>query len=198
MYNDYNLFPTLVCVYDSVFLEDTEKIYPIIKHAEASDQVEYCNLDMGGPSVTSYSTGSFIDTLPDDIKLPLVYKLQHCIDDYCSKQGEQNLGISNSWFNIQYECSALREHAHPGSIISGALYVKAGLGSANLRFKNINPYAMLSHRVRETDYNCSYEEFEPKDGTLVLFPSWLPHSTVENKCKERVVISFNTYLAKNN
>jgi len=192
----YSLFPTLVCVYDSVFMSEVEQIYPIIKQAENEDRVEYCNAQRGGPSVTSYAMGSFIETLPDDIRVPLSQKLQHCIDDYCTKSGEGDLAVANSWFNIQYEGSSLHEHMHPGSIISGALYVKVDDDNANLRFKNINPFWMMSHRVQETEYNCSYEEFEPKNGTLILFPSWLPHSSVANKSKERVVLSFNTTFYK--
>lgn len=195
--HDFNLFPTLVSVYDSIFLDDVQKIYPIIKQTVHDGGVEYCNLQQGGPSVTSYPMGSFFDKLPDEIQVPLLQKIQYCLLDYATKLGESNFRVTNSWFNIQYECSALHEHVHPGSIVSGALYVNVDEGSSSLRFKNINPYAHFSEHVTLTDYNCDYEEFEPKNGTLVLFPSWLPHYSLPNTSKERVVISFNTSFTKN-
>ena len=138
----------------------------------------------------------FFDKLPDIISVPFLNKLQYCLDEYALKLGEHALKITNNWFNIQYECSALIEHVHPGSIVSGALYVNVDERSSNLRFKNINPYAHFSDHANETNYNCFYEEFEPQNGTLILFPSWLPHDSLPNKSKERVVISFNTSLTK--
>ena len=113
-----------------------------------------------------------------------------CVDDYTSKTGLPKNVLSNSWFNIQQPGSVLKRHIHAGgyAVVAGALYLNVDKKSSPLVFENPNPYSLLNTRNQMDHFTI-----KPTDGDLILFPSWLVHSSVEpNMTENRIVISFNT------
>ena len=48
------------------------------------------------------------------------------------------------------------------------------------------------NNIRQTQYNTYNLDFQPQDGLLVLFPSWMRHSVPANQTEKRYTISFNT------
>jgi hypothetical protein len=124
---------------------------------------------------------------------PLMIKIQECINEYIRTHEAYEFDyaseleasvISSSWFNILGKGHKVDRHRHveswddrEGSVVSGAYYPYVDEGSAPLVF------TFPERKVIEMP--CS-------SGSLVIFPSWLDHHTLENKTDKRVTVSFNT------
>ena len=81
---------------------------------------------------------------------------------------------------------------HPGSIISGALYLNVD-ESCKLYVHNPSPYIEFSNKSENTFYNHDNVSLDVSNDELILFPSWLRHGNLSmiNKLDGRVVVSFN-------
>ena len=99
----------------------------------------------------------------------------------------QNLKIGMMWFNISNFGNYNIIHNHQnnldfnngGSIVSGILYLKIPENGGGLNFYN------------PLDINLNHYH-EPKEGQLLLFDSFLPHSVDANLNQEdRISIAFN-------
>ena len=116
---------------------------------------------------------------------PLMMRIQECINEYVRPHEKLEASvISSSWFNILGKGHKVGRHRHvdswdvrDGSVVSGAYYPYVDEGSAPLVF------TFPERKVIEMP--CS-------SGSLVIFPSWLDHHTLENKTDKRVTVSFNT------
>jgi len=100
------------------------------------------------------------------------------------------------WANISKSKNRHAVHMHPNSFLSGVLYLNTPGTPGNIGFKDPRPGAeifafdynedsIFKHRTREV---------EPKEGLLILFPSWLQHGTTRGKfddSDDRISLSFN-------
>ena len=76
-----------------------------------------------------------------------------------------------------------KRHIHPEAIVSGVLYIKLSEASRSANQEEGNLLFPSSHGSRM---------ISPKEGMVVLFPSYLPHETIPLiKDHERVCIAFN-------
>ena len=107
---------------------------------------------------------------------------------------KQTVKIDNMWAIINIGGSANLRHQHGNSTISGAYYVRAPENSGDIVFYDPRPAAVYSHPTVTNPnlLNAQINGIKPKEGALVLFPSYLDHSVNENLSNgERIVISFN-------
>ena len=107
---------------------------------------------------------------------------------------KQKVKISNMWTIINTGGAANLRHQHGNSTISGAYYVRAPKNSGDIVFYDPRPAPVYSHPnvVNPNLLNAQINGVSPKEGALVLFPSYLDHSVNENLSnEERIVISFN-------
>ena len=107
---------------------------------------------------------------------------------------KQVVKINNMWAIINTGGSSNAQHQHGNSNISGAYYVRAPKNSGDIVFYDPRPAPVFSHpNVRGPNLlNAQVNGISPKEGALVLFPSFLDHSVNENLSDdERIVISFN-------
>ena len=116
----------------------------------------------------------------------------------------QNWGIrgllspSNCWYNINTSQNYNLQHDHPGSILSGVLYLKCPENTGPIVF--LNPVSSLINSYIEpyVDYDVSHELASsfticPNQGSLLIFPSWLGHRVDAADYEgERISLSFNT------
>jgi uncharacterized protein (TIGR02466 family) len=82
-------------------------------------------------------------------------------------------------------------HTHPNNFLSGVYYVQT---QATINFHDPRVQtAILRPPVKAlTADNTDQVVVRVRDGTLLLFPAWLPHSVDPNRStRERVSISFN-------
>jgi uncharacterized protein (TIGR02466 family) len=132
-----------------------------------------------------------------ELFVPVKNRLQEYCNNFSSAMGIRNVEIANSWSNIQHPGSKLEFHAHPFSVISGVLYIRADDDSSPISFKNPNPYIdMLDRKDGFTPYTATTYTITPKTGDLLIWAGWLQHgSDVVNRSNERIVVSFNSKFA---
>ena len=107
---------------------------------------------------------------------------------------KQIVKINNMWAIINTGGAANLRHQHGNSTISGAYYVRAPINSGDIVFYDPRPAPIYSHpnTIGSNFLNAQINSISPKEGALVLFPSYLDHSVNENLSNdERIVISFN-------
>ena len=107
--------------------------------------------------------------------------------------GNEVLTINKMWTNIYPPGTFVPQHLHPNCILSGAFYAKAPKDCGNIIFQDPAYIGKVMHN-RGIRYPTQAEKYmvEVDDGLMVIFPSWLPHSTQPNKSTEdRIILSFN-------
>ena len=143
-----------------------------------------------GKSKSSYLINNILDVL----SINLHDKIKVISSSYKKEVGfKMNNQIINSWFNIQKKGTILKEHTHPNSVLSGALYINVDDDSSKIYFHNPNQFLSFCEveEYKECSFNWVY--IKPEQGSLIIFPSWLKHGSNEtkNNTKNRTVISFN-------
>jgi len=109
----------------------------------------------------------------------------------------QEVKITGMWAIINKKNASNSMHIHSNNYISAAYYVRAPKNCGDIVFYDPRFAATYRYpKISKTNkLNSNIVSFQPKEGMLVLFPSYLQHSVNLNKSnKERVVISFNINL----
>lgn len=111
------------------------------------------------------------------------------------------LKITNYWININSTNGYNDAHTHPGSILSGCLYIKVPKENCgSIIFENANAELIESymyHWHKKTDefsdtFSTSWVH-QPMESKCLIFPSWLKHSVKPNLSDDdRISISFNS------
>lgn len=110
--------------------------------------------------------------------------------------------LADGWFHITTDGGFHDAHYHPGCSWCGIVYIalgdtarKPGDGAPN----GVNRfYSPINHGGAYRDYGNKYLEeslldVPPREGMLLLFPSYLLHSALPYRGdRERIVVSFNS------
>ena len=108
---------------------------------------------------------------------------------------EQKVSLQNYWIHATPPGELTQCHDHKPGIFSGVYYVDKPQGSGDLVFVDVNPYHEYSPRLLpgKTDpVRCPEITFNVDEGTMLIFPGWLPHKVPRNEsARRRVSISFN-------
>lgn len=107
-----------------------------------------------------------------------------------------SIHITQSWLNYSNKNESHHKHGHPNSFVSGVLYINADVSKDAIVFCIDENYDRIKFFPQEFNSYNSKEWIVPvQTGALVLFPSNLQHYVppVISE-KERVSLSFNTYL----
>ena len=124
--------------------------------------------------------------------------IENVMNDMNWDKEKQTVKISNMWAIINTGGAANLRHQHGNSTISGAYYVRAPNKCGDIVFYDPRPAPVYSYpNVKSPNFlNAQVNGISPKEGALVLFPSFLDHSVNENESnEERIVISFNIILS---
>lgn len=110
-------------------------------------------------------------------------------DDYTGK-----IVITNMWATIYPKGAYVPEHIHNNSLYSGVYYAKADPYCGDLVFKDPAYISKTMSSKLNSGFPSSdivyTQSVEP--GLMVLFPSWLPHSSQPNDSDtDRIIVSFN-------
>ena len=122
---------------------------------------------------------------------------QHAVA-YCKKLNinQNNLQLSELWINISPKDGFQEYHTHnafgQSFILSGTLYIQSNNNSGDLMLKN----PILNFTNIFPDCNVTPDiRIPPLEGTIVLFPSFLPHCVLPNlSSQKRISISWNIKL----
>ena len=120
--------------------------------------------------------------------------IEQVIADMNWEKQKQSININNMWAIINTGGSANLRHQHGNSTISGAYYIRAPKNSGDIVFYDPRPAPVYTYpkAINPNLLNAQVNGISPKEGALVLFPSYLDHSVNENLSnEERIVISFN-------
>ena len=104
------------------------------------------------------------------------------------------LTITNMWATIYPKGAYVPEHIHNNSLYSGVYYVNAKPYCGNLVFKDPAYISKtMSSKLSNGFPTVPIVHTQlVEEGLMVLFPSWLPHSSQPNESDEdRIILSFN-------
>lgn len=110
------------------------------------------------------------------------------------KIGCNTFRITALWANIVMPRTGHRMHSHPNNLLSGVYYVQTHDGADTINFHDPRSQTgIIRPPITElTAENTDQVVVKVKNGTLLLFPAWLPHSVDANTSnKARISISFN-------
>jgi uncharacterized protein (TIGR02466 family) len=102
--------------------------------------------------------------------------------------------ITGCWANINAVGACHRIHSHPNNFLSGVYYVSTRPGADTINFHDPRiQTGILRPPVTElTAANTDQVVIRIRNGTLLLFPSYLQHSVDANRSNApRVSVSFN-------
>jgi len=150
------------------------------------------------------TSGGFTDELNDLI----ITRLSQYLDQYINslpqpkniRESTQYLDktryMFDAWCNVNQQGAENREHSHSGYLASGCAYFQA-TGTGPIEFIPQNTLYKLTNPA--WPYH-GMSVYEPEDGDLILFPSYLLHKVHPNpSTRERINMAFNVnYHRKHN
>lgn len=102
--------------------------------------------------------------------------------------------MTGCWVNLNAPGAAHRVHTHPNNYLSGVYYVQTAEGANLIYFHDPRPQSgiMRPPVTALTSVNADQAVVTVSNGTLLLFPAWLPHSVPANESRDlRISVSFN-------
>ena len=168
-----------------------EEMYKFIKNSQMKDQVGINKSNIKGWHSKDFDLNDRI--VQNFIKL-ISPKIEQVFIDMNWNSQNQQVKINNMWAIINTGGSSNAQHQHGNSNISGAYYVRAPKNSGDIVFYDPRPAPVYFHPNAKSPnlLNAQVNSVSPKEGVLVLFPSYLDHSVNKNLSNdERIVISFN-------
>lgn len=189
---DLVVFPTLINYVEDFLTENQCK--DIIKFVRKKKYKAHTALE--GDSISNHG-------LEDTLILDIKKNVKSCknieddlfifINEYINKVKLKPVTFTNSWVNFQKKGSRLLPHTHPGNSISGVIYLNVDQDSSYITFNNPNPFSAFMNKSGDSIFNYDFQNILPKTGSLIIFPSWLQHSSglSVNQSEERVALSFN-------
>lgn len=108
--------------------------------------------------------------------------------------GSEHCEITGCWANVLAPGAAHKIHSHPNNFLSGVYYVCTHPGADTINFHDPRPQTgcIRPPVVELTAENTDQVVVRVRDGTLLVFPSYLEHSVDANAGEEeRISISFN-------
>ena len=168
-----------------------EQMYKFIKITQSKDQQGISKSNIKGWHSKDFNMQ---ENEPKNFIKFILPAIEQVITDMNWEKQKQSININNMWAIINTGGSANLRHQHGNSTISGAYYVRAPKNSGDIVFYDPRPAPVYTYpkAMNPNLLNAQVNGISPKEGALVLFPSYLDHSVNENLSnEERIVISFN-------
>lgn len=112
--------------------------------------------------------------------------------------GYDEFEITACWATILTPGAEHKAHHHPNNFLSGVYYVRTHPGADTINFHDPRSQTGILRPpvVELTAENTDQVVVRVKNGTLLVFPSFLQHSVDPNKSEEeRISISFNVMFS---
>ena len=186
------LFPTPVWTIQVKNFEDINvEMYDFIKKSQIKDQKGIKKSNNKGWHSKDFNLN---EVEPQNFIKNISPSIEKVITDMNWEKQKQSIKISNMWAIINTGGSTNSRHQHGNSTISGAYYVRAPKNCGDIIFYDPRPAPVFYYptAVSSNLLNAQVNGITPKEGALILFPSYVDHSVNENLSNdERIVISFN-------
>lgn len=131
--------------------------------------------------------------------------LNSCIGEAKDKLNipkDVNLEITSCWSNKAKKLQMHHEHRHPNSFMSGILYLSDGsVSGGKTEFTTYHPwwnngFDWVFFKGETGEKKTIRQQYVPKKGKLLLFPSWVDHKvTAVTDKSTRYTIAFNTFFS---
>ena len=151
--------------------------------------------DKTGQTENKMSSNTFVLNLPElkELKIYVEDALKYFMQNVI--QTEQTLKITQSWVNYSEKGKTHTFHTHPNSIFSGVFYLQSDLNSPYVTFFNRIPNQYQFESRGDTPFTGNIFRCNPDPGSLIIFPSNLPHAVETNTSDTpRISLSFNTFV----
>lgn len=193
------LFPTVLHkarLADKDLLAELEAAVWMLEDGDTAGHA-WCERE-GYPGYTSYAS---LDDLPK--RAPAFAALKTVLDREAAQYAEalhwdlegQRLELDALWVNILGEGGTHSGHLHPGSVISGTVYVTVPEGAGRLKLEDPRLPQMMAAPMPLADAPETCRRFvyvAPKPGDVLMWESWLRHEVVAGTSPEpRISVSFN-------
>ncbi len=168
-----------------------EQMYKFIKITQSKDQQGISKSNIKGWHSKDFNMQ---ENEPKNFIKFILPAIEQVITDMNWEKQKQSININSMWAIINTGGAANHRHQHSNCTISGAYYVRAPKNSGDIIFYDPRPAPVYTYpiAVNPNLLNAQVNGISPKEGALVLFPSYLDHSVNENLSnEERIVISFN-------
>jgi len=112
--------------------------------------------------------------------------------------GDDAFEITACWATVLAPGAAHKLHNHPNNFLSGVYYVRTHAGADSINFHDPRRQTSVIRPpvVELTAENTDQVVVQVRNGTLLLFPSYLEHSVDANASEdERVSLSFNVMFS---
>jgi uncharacterized protein (TIGR02466 family) len=112
--------------------------------------------------------------------------------------GSEDFRITGCWATVLATGASHRMHSHPNNFLSGAYYLHTHAGADTINFHDPRRQTgIIRPPVTElTAENTDQVVVKVRNGTLLMFPSYLEHSVDANQSDaERVSLSFNVMFS---
>jgi len=194
----YQIFPTLITKYEGILLpNEIELLHKFCLNFDSSFHGSITKESKSSHNLENkvYDIFDVIEkTIPNFFGIKS--RITTILNDYANEFRINSVKIENSWFNVQSKGSILKQHCHPFSTISAALYLNVDANSSKIFFENPNQHIHYCYDEKETSkskYLFGHYYVTPSPGDLIVFPSWLKHGSMyeENQTENRTVISMN-------
>ncbi|MEA1672639.1 TIGR02466 family protein [Nitrospirillum sp. BR 11163] len=150
---------------------------------------------------TGYTSYASLDDLI--WRFPILKKLKAQLDRHAKAfakvqdwdLGGRKLELDSLWINVLDPGGFHGSHIHPNSVISGTYYVRVPAGASVLKFEDPRLPFMMAAPPRKAKADRTLQPtitVAPREGTLLMWESWLRHEVALNRAdEERISLSFN-------
>ncbi len=186
---------------DDSLLDELEQAVWMIEDGDEAGHA-WCE-EKGYPGYTSYAS---LDDLPT--RAPAFGTLAKLLHEHAARFAESlhwdvaasDLRLDAIWVNILGEDGSHSGHIHPGSVISGTVYISMPEGSGDLRFEDPRLAMMMAAPALKEDAPDDAKRFiyvSPSAGDILMWESWLRHEVMPSRHDDaRISISFNFGLTR--
>jgi uncharacterized protein (TIGR02466 family) len=188
-----SMFPTLVW---RVELDD-----PVRDAIEASGLAALARLRRDLPPLARGEGWQSVQTLHElEAFRGLVENARRIVDGILRflSIGYEAVEITACWATVLAPGAAHRIHQHPNNFLSGVYYLRTCAGADTINFHDPRAQARIIRPpvTTLTAANTDQVVLRVRNGTLLLFPSWLEHSVDATTGEsERISISFNVMFS---
>lgn len=146
------------------------------------------------------SNKKILDSLPT-LKVQIENEIQTFTHDYLKVGDNVNFYITTSWINKHIPGDHSHIHHHANAIFSGVYYIKHPENGGdfvihdNPMTPNVCHKTVILNYKETNDVNTDQYRIKPKDGLLIMFPSFVMHSVENNQSNEdRYSLAFNVFV----
>lgn len=102
--------------------------------------------------------------------------------------------ITGMWLNVKPTGAGHPLHDHPNNYLGGVYYVKTPGGADSINFHDFrrDRFVIAPRYAKRVPQNSPIDRVTVRNGELIMFPAWLPHSVDSNPAgEERISLAFN-------